>query len=68
VIQPILPLLECADHAPSEFATEPLNSIADSTAEEATIVESAVETLHSATNPASYGAALTETFCLYIWI
>jgi hypothetical protein len=32
VIQPVLPLHECADHAFAEFATEPLHSIADSTA------------------------------------
>jgi hypothetical protein len=62
VIQPVLPLHECADHAPAEFATETLHSVADSTAVDPT--ESAVEPLHSATDPAGSGAALTETFCL----
>jgi hypothetical protein len=31
VIQPVLPLHECADHAPTEFAVEPLHSVVDST-------------------------------------
>jgi hypothetical protein len=68
VIQLILPLHECADHAPAEFATKPLHSVAGSAAEEAVAVESAVEPLHSTTDPAGCGATLTETFCLYVWI
>jgi hypothetical protein len=71
VIQPVLPLHECVDHAPAEFATEPLHSITDSAAaEEAaadpTAIESAVEPLHYATEPASSGATLTETFYLCV--
>jgi hypothetical protein len=67
VIQPVLPLHECADHAPVEFAAKPLHSVTDSTAaEEATAnsvsIESVVEPLHSAADPASSGATLTETF------
>jgi hypothetical protein len=75
VIQPVLPLHKCADHAPAEFAVESLYSVADSTAaEEAAadpdVVESTVEPLHSATNPAGFGAALTKTFslCVQVWI
>jgi hypothetical protein len=64
VIQPVLPLHDCAGHAPTEFAAEPLHSIADSTAtEEATAnpmtVESAVEPLHFAADPAGPSATLT---------
>jgi hypothetical protein len=76
VIQPVLPLHECADHAPAEFAIEPLHSITDSAAaeeaaaEEAaadpTAIESAVEPLHYAAEPASSGATLTETFYLCV--
>jgi hypothetical protein len=71
VIYPVLPLHECADHAPAEFATEPLHSTADSAAaKEASAdpaaIESAIEPLCSATDPASSGAALTETFCLCV--
>jgi hypothetical protein len=32
VIQQVLPLHECADHAPAEFAADPLHSITDSAA------------------------------------
>jgi hypothetical protein len=49
VIQPILPLHECADPAPVESAVESLHSVGDSAAVE----ESAVEPLHSAPNPAA---------------
>jgi hypothetical protein len=47
------------------------NYVADSAAvEEAaadpTAVESAIEPLHCTADPASSGAALTETFCLYV--
>jgi hypothetical protein len=63
VIQSVLPLHECADHAPTEFATEPLHSIDDSTAAEDAAADPAiVETLHSATDLVGSGAALTETF------
>jgi hypothetical protein len=69
VIQSVLPLHECADPAPTEFAAEPLHSVADSNAaEEATTdpatIESIVEPLHFATDLAGSTAALTETFCL----
>jgi hypothetical protein len=71
VIQPILPLLECADHAPAEFAAEPLHSVANSTATkkaatDPAAIEYAIEPLHSAADPAGSGAALTETFCLCV--
>jgi hypothetical protein len=71
MIQPVLPLHECTDHAPTEFAVEPLHSVADSdAAEEAaadpTTVEFAVEPLHSTADLAGSGAALTETFCLRV--
>jgi hypothetical protein len=49
VIQPILPLHECADPAPAESAVESLHSVGDS----AVVEESAVEPLHSAPNPAA---------------
>jgi hypothetical protein len=73
VIQLILPFYECADHAPAEFATEPLHSVANSTAtEEAATdpaaIESTIEPLHSAIDPASSGATLTETFCLCVQV
>jgi hypothetical protein len=71
VSQPVLPLHECVDNAPTEFAVEPLYSVADSAAAEKadadpTAIESAVEPLHSAADPAGSGAALTETFCLCV--
>jgi hypothetical protein len=49
VIQPMLPLHECADPASTESAAEPLHSIGDF----ATIEESVVEPLHSAADPAT---------------
>jgi hypothetical protein len=73
VIQLVLPLHECADHAPTEFAIEPIHSVADSTAAkeaaaDPAAVESAVEPLHSATDSTGSGAALTETFCLCVLV
>jgi hypothetical protein len=69
VIQPVLPLHECADHAPAEFAAEPLHSIADSAiVKEAAADPTIVEPLHSAADPAGSGAALTETFCLCVQV
>jgi hypothetical protein len=73
VIQSVLPLHECANHAPAEFTTESLHSVDDSTvAEEAAIdpaaVESVVEPLHSIVDPTSSGAALIETFCLCVQV
>jgi hypothetical protein len=73
VIQPVLPLHECADHAPAEFIAKPLYSVAKSTAaEEATTdpaaIEFAVEPLHFVVDPAGSGAALTKTFCLCVWV
>jgi hypothetical protein len=73
MIQPVLPLHECVEHAPAEFAAEPLYSIVNSAAtEEAaadpTAIESAAEPLHSAAGPAGSGVALTKTFCLCVWV
>jgi hypothetical protein len=49
----VLPLHECvADSATTEAATDP------------TVTKSTVDPLHSVANPASSGAALTETFWL----
>jgi hypothetical protein len=48
VIQPMHPLHECADPAPTESAAEPLHSVGDS----AVIEESAVEPLNSAADSA----------------
>jgi hypothetical protein len=67
VIQPVLPLHECANHAPVEFAVEPLHYVADSTADPAA-VESVAEPLHSAVDLAGSGATLTETFCLCVQV
>jgi hypothetical protein len=54
VIQPVLPLHECVDHAPAEFAVEPLHYIAnfaeEAAADPATI-EYDVEPLHSVADP-----------------
>jgi hypothetical protein len=55
--QLVLPLHECAVE-PLQDATE---SVADPVA-----AESATEPLHSATDPAGSGVALTETSCLCI--
>jgi hypothetical protein len=49
VIQPMLPLHECADPALAEFTAEPLHSVGDSAAVE----EFAIEPLHSAVDPAA---------------
>jgi hypothetical protein len=73
VILSVLPLHECADHAPVECAIVLLHSVIYSAAtEEAAAdpaaVESAVEPLHSAANPAGSGAAVTETFCLCVHV
>jgi hypothetical protein len=54
----------CADHAPAEFAADPLHSVVDSLAADPAAVKSAVEPLHSAADSAGSDAALTETFCL----
>jgi hypothetical protein len=45
----MLHLHDCAEPAPAESATEPLNSVGDSTA----IEEFAIEPLHSADDPAA---------------
>jgi hypothetical protein len=67
VIQPILPLHECVDHAPAEFAAKHLYSVADSAAtEEAAGDPTVVEPLYCAANPAGSGATVTETFCLCV--
>jgi hypothetical protein len=75
VIQPMLPLHECVDPAPTESPAEPLHSVGDSAA----IDESIIEPLHSAADPAAVefpveppqsiadsdaaGDALIETSC-----
>jgi hypothetical protein len=53
VIQSVLPLHDCADHAAEEEAT------ADPTV---------VEFLHFAADPVGFGVALTETFCLCVQV
>jgi hypothetical protein len=73
VIQLVLPLHECADHAPAKFAAKPLHSVIDSTTADSvvadpTAVESIVGPLHSVADPAGFGAALTETFCLCVQV
>jgi hypothetical protein len=57
VIQPMLPLHECA--------AKPLQDPAESIAETAA-AESTVEPLHSAADPAGSSAALTEICCLSV--
>jgi hypothetical protein len=51
VIQPILPLDECADPTPTESAAEPLHSVAKEAAADPAAIESVVEPLHSTTGP-----------------
>jgi hypothetical protein len=58
LIQPLLPLLECAKSAAVESTTEPLHSVANTVA-----VESAAERLQSIADSAAGGVAPTETFC-----
>jgi hypothetical protein len=53
VIQPMLPLHECADLAPTESTTEHLHSLGDSAAVE----ESTIEPLHSTADPAAAESA-----------
>jgi hypothetical protein len=57
VIQHVLPLHECVDHALAEFATEHLHSVTDSAAAK-----------EAAADPASSGTALTQTFCLCVQV
>jgi hypothetical protein len=75
VIQPMLPLYECVDPAPTESPAEPLHFVGDSAA----IDESIIEPLHSVADPAAVeflveppqsiadsdaaGDALIETSC-----
>jgi hypothetical protein len=69
VIQSVLPLHDCADHAPTEFAAKLLHSVADSAAEEeATADPTVVEFLHFVADPVGFGVALTETFCLCVQV
>jgi hypothetical protein len=68
VIQPVLPLHECADPTPAESAVEPFHSVADSTAANPATIESTIEPLHSAVDPTGSGAALTETSWLCVWV
>jgi hypothetical protein len=66
VIQPILPLHECA----VEPLQDVVESVASPKAAEATndcaAAESAVEHLHYAADTAGFGAALTKAFCLCV--
>jgi hypothetical protein len=64
VIQPVLPLHECADPTPAESAVESFHSVADSTAAN----PATIEPLHSAIDPTGSGAALTETSWLCVWV
>jgi hypothetical protein len=55
----VLPLHECVVetlHAAVEATIDPV------------VAESTTETLHSAVDPATTGAAPTETFCLCFWV
>jgi hypothetical protein len=65
VIQPMLPLHECANPAPTESATEPLHSVGDSTAVEPlhSVAEFAAEPLQSIANSDVAPEALTKTSC-----
>jgi hypothetical protein len=67
VIQPVLPIHECADLAPAASAAKSLHSVADSTTAESTVLplksvadsaaaKSAVELLQSITDFAVVGA------------
>jgi hypothetical protein len=72
-LPPVLPLHECADPTPVESAIEPLHSVADYVnAEEAAsdpaAIESIVEPFHSTANPAGSSVALTETFCIFVYV
>jgi hypothetical protein len=58
VIQPTLPLHECADPAPAESATEPLHSVTDPAT-----IESATEPLQSIADSDAAADAPTETSC-----
>jgi hypothetical protein len=64
VTQLVLPIHECA--------AEPLQDVAVSVAAPTTVVavaiESIAEPLHFSIDPADSGAALTETFCLCVWV
>jgi hypothetical protein len=70
MLQPMLPLLECADPAPAESAAEPLYSVGDSAAIESlhstadpVAVESTAEPLQSVANSDAAADALTEISC-----
>jgi hypothetical protein len=62
VIQPMLPLHECA----AKPLQDPAESIAETAAADPIAAESTVEPLHSAADPAGSGAALTEICCLFV--
>jgi hypothetical protein len=68
VIQPVLSLHECADHALAEFTAESLQSVTDPAAIDPTAVESAIKPLHPAADSTGSGAALTKTFCLCVQV
>jgi hypothetical protein len=66
VIQPMLPLHDCADPAPAESAAEPLHSVGDSTIVEplhSAIDPAAAEPLQSIADSNAVADALTETTC-----
>jgi hypothetical protein len=61
MIQPVLPVHECATESVSNPAT--VESVTDPAT-----AESAVEPLHSVADPAAAGAAPTETSCLCVQV
>jgi hypothetical protein len=71
VIQPMLPLHECADLAPTKFAADPLHFVGDSSAVEeftveplhSTAAKSAAEPLQSVANSDAAIDTLPETSC-----
>jgi hypothetical protein len=62
MIQLLLPLHECV----AEPLQDVVESVADPAVTEATANPTATELFHSATDPAGFDAALTETFCLCV--
>jgi hypothetical protein len=68
MIQPVLPVHECANPSPAEPPAKPLYSVADSTAAKADANPATVESLHFAADPAGSGVALTEIFCLCVGV
>jgi hypothetical protein len=66
VIQLVLPLHECAAESIADpIAVEP---VTDPAATESVLDPTAAEPLHFVADPATIGAALTETSCLYVHV